>query len=161
FSTATPGTITARVPIAGLIDGDPIVGIDFRPATGQLYALGRGSRLYTIDPGTGVATQVGSDGAFNLGAGQSFSFDFNPVVDRIRVTSDSELNLRLNPNDGTLVDGDPDTPGIQPDANLAFAAGDPNTGQNPDAGGAAYTNNFAGATTTTLFDIDTFTNSLV
>src|SRR5690348_12990411 len=46
FNTATPGTINATVPITGLAGGDTIVGLDFRPATGQLYGLGSGSRLY-------------------------------------------------------------------------------------------------------------------
>lgn len=57
FNTATPGTILSDVPITGLIGGDVIVGIDFRPATGQLYGLGSvGGRLYTITPTTGAAT---------------------------------------------------------------------------------------------------------
>src|SRR6185369_13708070 len=63
--------------------------------------------------------------------------------------------------DGTQVDGDPGTPGLQRDTDLAYAPGDAHQGVNPVAVGAAYTNNFAGATTTTLYDIDTFTDSLV
>lgn len=34
--------------------------------------------------------------------GTSLGFDFNPVRDRIRLTSDADQHLRLNPNDGTL-----------------------------------------------------------
>src|SRR4051812_24423632 len=77
FDTATPGTIDAVVPISNLAGGDTIVGLDFRPATGQLYGLGSGSRLYTIDPSNGAATQVGSGGAFSL-SGAAFGFNFNP-----------------------------------------------------------------------------------
>jgi hypothetical protein len=143
FDSATPGTASS-VTITGLQSSESILGIDLRPATGQLYGLGSTSRLYTINPVTGAATQVGSAGAFTLN-GTSFGFDFNPVVDRIRVVSDADQNLRLNPNDGTLT---------ATDTALAYAAGDPNFGQNPNDVGAAYTNNFAGATSTTLFGID-------
>src|SRR5207253_11128454 len=78
--------------------------------------------------------------------------DFNPVVDRIRVVSNADQNLRLNPNDGTLT---------AIDTNLAFAAGDPNQGANPNVVALAYTNNFAGAGSTTLFGIDDGIDSLV
>jgi hypothetical protein len=37
-----------------------IVSIDYRPATGQLYALGSSSRIYFINEKSGVATAVGS-----------------------------------------------------------------------------------------------------
>ncbi|MBI1918453.1 MAG: DUF4394 domain-containing protein, partial [Planctomycetes bacterium] len=144
FSAAAPGTILGTTPITGLVGGETIAGIDFRPATGQLYGLSSQSRLYVINPFTGAATQVGSSGAFTLN-GTSFGFDFNPVPDRIRVTSDADQDLRLNPNDGTLTSNDPP---------LAYALGDPNFGVNPNVVGSAYTNSVAGTTTTTLYDID-------
>src|SRR5688572_27549925 len=40
FDSATPGTIVSSTPITGLVAGDSIQGIDYRPATGQLFALG-------------------------------------------------------------------------------------------------------------------------
>ena len=101
FDSATPGTVTGVVPITGLQNGESILAIDCRPATGQIYALGSMSRLYIINPTTGVATQVGAAGGFTL-SGTSFGFDFNPVVDRIRVVSDADQNLRLNPDTGAL-----------------------------------------------------------
>ncbi len=91
---------------------------------------------------TGAATQVGTPGVFTL-SGTNFGFDFNPSVDRIRIISDTGQNLRLNPNDGTLAATD--------------------TALNPTSTGAtaaAYTNNFAGTTTTTLYVIDTNTDTL-
>lgn len=144
FNSVRPNTILANTPITGLQAGENVVGIDFRPANGQLYALGSTSRLYRIDTVTAVATQVGSAGAFTLN-GTSFGFDFNPVPDRIRVTSDADQNLRLNPNDGTLT---------ATDGTIAYAAGDPNAGQNPTVVGSGYTNSFGGATSTTLYDVD-------
>jgi uncharacterized repeat protein (TIGR01451 family) len=148
FNTANPGTILSTVPISGI--SDVIVGIDFRPATGQLFALGSSSKLYTINMATGLATQVGASGAFTLSGG-AFGFDFNPTVDRIRVISDSGQNMRLNPNDGSLT---------FIDNSLAFAAGDPNAAATPALSAASYTNSFSGATTTTLFAIDSTINAL-
>ena len=144
FDSATPATASLPVAITGLQAGESVLGIDFRPATGALYGLGSTSRLYQINPATGVATQVGSAGAFAL-SGTSFGFDFNPVVDRIRVVSDADQNLRLNPNDGTLT---------ATDTILAFAGADANSGANPLVVAAAYFNNVAGAATTTLYGID-------
>ncbi|GAB2599737.1 DUF4394 domain-containing protein [Spirosoma areae] len=130
--------------ITGLQPGETLQGVDFRPANGQLYALGSSSRLYTITvaaSGTWTAAPVGSAGAFTL-SGSDFGFDFNPTVDRIRVVSNTGQNLRLNPNDGTLA---------ATDGMLNYAPGIVGT---PKVSGAAYTNNFAGAATTTLYDLD-------
>lgn len=49
FNSGTPGTILSSVAVTGLQAGETIVGIDFRPATKQLYGLGNTSRLYTIN----------------------------------------------------------------------------------------------------------------
>ena len=151
FNSATPGSPSAPVAITGLQAGESVLGIDFRPATGTLYGLGSTSRLYQINAATGVATQVGSAGAFSL-SGTAFGFDFNPVGDRIRVVSDSDQNLRLNPNDGTLT---------ATDTALAFNVVDVNSGVNPLVVGAAYFNNIAGAATTTLYGIDAGLDILV
>lgn len=150
FSSDAPGTILSTMAISGLGSGETILGIDFRPATGELYALGSLSRLYKINVSSGAATQVGSNGAFTL-SGSKFGFDFNPTVDRIRVTSDLDQNLRLNPNDGTLA---------ARDSTLAYAAGDPNATVNPDVEAVAYTNSFSGATATTLYFYD-FSRNLI
>lgn len=141
FNSSRANTILSTVPITGLQSGENLLGIDFRPATGRLFGLGNG-RLYTIDVVTGAATLVGNLTTPLLGT--NFGFDFNPVPDRIRITSDMEQNLRANPNDGTnLVDGA-----------LSYASGDPNAGQNPNVVASGYTNSFPGTATTTLYDID-------
>jgi hypothetical protein len=147
FDSATPGTATAPVPVTGLGGGETLHAIDRRPANGFLYGLGSLNNLYTVNATTGAATLIGG-GGFSLN-GISFGFDFNPVVDRIRVTSHLDQNLRLNPNDGTLT---------ATDTLLAYAAGDPNAGVNPNVVGSAYTNSFAPSPRmtpgTTLYDID-------
>lgn len=142
FDTATPGTVVTVGAITGLQVSENILGIDFRPATGQIYALGSTSRLYIINRGTAIATQVGAAGAFTL-SGTDFGFDFNPVPDRIRVVSNTGQNIRLNPNDGTLAATDtPLNPGTS------------------NVSSAAYTNSFGGATSTTLYVIDTTADTL-
>src|SRR5215203_882408 len=64
-----------------------------------------------------------------------YSFDFNPTVDRIRVTTASGLNFRVNPNNGTLTAKDTDIVGAA-------------------ISGVAYTNNELGASVTTLYTLD-------
>ena len=56
WDSATPGSIASGSFVSGLQSNETIVGIDFRPATGQLYALGTSSRLYTLNTSTGAAT---------------------------------------------------------------------------------------------------------
>ena len=150
--TDNPRTLLIDVPITGLQAGENILGIDFRPATAQLYGLGSSNRLYTIDRVTGAAGPVTSTTFITPLLGTAFGFDFNPTVDRIRVVSDQEQNLRLHPDTGQVV---------AQDGALAYAAGDPNFGQNPNAVGAGYTNSFSGTTSTTLYDIDSTLDILV
>ncbi|AYA36087.1 DUF4394 domain-containing protein [Hymenobacter oligotrophus] len=158
FDSALPGTIRTLTPITGLTAGQALVGVDFRPATNQLFALGYSAanttaQLYRINLTTGAATTVGAALTLNLGAATDrIGFDFNPTVDRIRVTSTNRANLRLNPNDGTLA---------ATDGQLNFAATDANASATPSVSASAYTNNLSGATTTTLFNYDDALNVLV
>jgi len=142
FNPLSPSPVSK--PISGLATGETVLGIDFRPATGQLFALGSTSRLYVLNTSSGAATAVSVAPFATLLSGTDFGFDFNPTVDRVRIVSNTGQNLRVNPNDGTIavVDG-----------NLSGTA--------PSVTAAAYSNNFAGATTTVLYDIDTQAGKLV
>ena len=151
FNRMAPEKILSDVPITGLRPGETVVGMDFRPATGRLYAIGSTSQVYTVMLRNGMATPVGVPFTPAL-TGTSFGVDFNPTVDRIRLVSDAEQNLRLDPNTGATA---------ATDLPLQYAAGDPNEGTDPNVVGAAYTNNVAGATTTVLYDIDSGVNALV
>jgi hypothetical protein len=134
-----------RVPLSGLQGDERLVGIDFRPSNGKLYGLGATLRLYTIDPATGRATQVGGNPLAIRLAGTEFGFDFNPVVDRIRVVTDKGENLRVHPDTGAVVDADPSRPGLQVDVSLRYDEEDQNGGRLPRVTGAAYTNGMPGA----------------
>jgi 3D (Asp-Asp-Asp) domain-containing protein len=160
FDSANPQRILDSVTVRGLRRGEDLVGIDFRPADGRLYGVSDRDRVYVIDIDTGAAAAVGTGLAVGL-RGQGFGVDFNPVVDRLRLVSDSNQNLRINPNDGASVDGDPALAGIQGDTDLAYAPGDAMEGRAPDVVAAAYTNNFLGTTTTTLYGLDARGNTLV
>lgn len=150
FDSGTPGTIASSVAITGL-GGETLLGIDRRPATGILYGLGSSSHLYTINTTTGLAIAVGA--AFSPAlSGTAFGFDFNPVPDRIRVTSTDTSNFRLNPNDGTVAGTD---------TVLSYVLGDSGAGLTPRVVGSAYTNNFNGTAVTTLFGIDSNRDVLV
>jgi len=143
FNRTAPGTQVGAVSVSGLAEGESLLGIDRRPADGQLYALGSGGSVYQLDPATGVATRkstlraaAGDDNPFTALAGTSFGFDFNPAADRLRVVSNTGQNLRINVDTGdTTTDGN-----ITPSTSVVTAS--------------AYTNSFAGTSSTQLFNLD-------
>lgn len=152
FNSSDPSNTSTPVNISGLIAGDVLSGIDGRPSNGMLYGFARNDtvgHIYTINPITGAAVVVSTISA-SL-SGDSFGIDFNPVADRLRLVSDTGQNLRINVDTGAAT----------ADAALNFAAGDPNNGVTPGVVAAAYTNSHLGALTTTLYDIDLATQSLV
>lgn len=161
FNAGRPGLPSSKMKISNLAAGENLLGIDFRPANGRLYGLGSSGRLYTIDPASGVAVQVGS-GTFSIALkGSSFGFNFNPVADRIRVVGDSGQNLRLHPDTGAVVDADPNMAGVQSDGDLAYAKSDLASGKRPNVAAVAYSNSVAGAKMTTNFAIDAAAGNLL
>ncbi|MDZ4297734.1 MAG: DUF4394 domain-containing protein [Moraxellaceae bacterium] len=163
FAANAPGVTTTSPTIMGVTAGESLVGIDIRPATGELFALGVNSTLntaslYRVDPQTAAATVIGvASGISNVDvtfpdpATVGYGFDFNPTVDRIRVTASNGLNLRLNPVNG----------------GFAFKDGNIN-GAVTGASAAAYTNSVetsvlamgAAKKVTTLYVIDNATSKL-
>jgi hypothetical protein len=107
FNSDDPRRVRSKT-ITGLPMGVTIKGIDFRPASGDLYALGSDRVVYRLNPRTAIAVPEGKsfDQSPSILAGNFNGFDFNPTVDKIRVTSDAADNLRLNPDDGTLLSVD-------------------------------------------------------
>jgi hypothetical protein len=140
FSTANPTSIQGTVNVTGLAPGESLVAIDSRPATHGLYGLGDGGRLYAVDL-AGAATAVTAT-PFAL-SGTLFGFDFQPLVDRVRLTSDTGLNARINPDTGTLI------------TDTAI------NGAVTDLADVAYTNSYVGAPATTLYGVDSSTGRLV
>jgi hypothetical protein len=137
FDSATPGSISAPLPVTGLLPATTLVGIDFRPVDQRLVGVGQAGgtgTVYAIDPQTGAATSINT--GFTL-TGTAFGVDFNPVPNALRIVSNTGQNLRIvNGGTGTVNTDSALNPGT------------------PSVVGAAYSNNFAGATVTTLFDIN-------
>lgn len=146
FNRSTPATQVGSVVVSGLASGETLLGIDYRPANGRLYAISNTAKLYAIDPSTGTATATatlkpaaGDDNPYTALQGTDFGVDFNPAADRLRVVSNTGQNLRINVETGdTITDGN-----ITPPAGVSAAVS-----------AAAYTNSFAGTTSTALYDID-------
>ncbi len=58
FDSALPATVSVPRTITGLQPNETLVGIDRRPADGQLYGISDAGRVYLINPETGAATFV-------------------------------------------------------------------------------------------------------
>lgn len=132
FNHATPGTIMTTLNVTGLQQGETLLGIDQRPVSGELFAMGSSNRLYVVSLTTGAATPVGA-GPFTPGLtqGVEYGVDFNPTVDRWRVVGSNGENRRFHPDTGAAVATDP---------NLSYAAGG-----TPRAVAVAYTNSVPNA----------------
>jgi Domain of unknown function (DUF4394) len=133
FNVRKPDQLLSIRNISGLPAGVSLVGIDFRPKTGDLYGVGSNSVVYRVNPQTAIAIaenvapgtppmDVPFTPALN---GTKFGIDFNPAPDAIRVVSDAQQNMRLAPDAGTVIGG--------------VADGNLNPGM-PQVVGAAYTN---------------------
>ena len=170
FNLDTPGT-TALSVVSGVALGERLVGMDLRPRTGQVYALGidalldRGT-LYRLEPQsagtTAVVTPIGATGriAFVDATGQvvdltdvSIGMDFNPVEDRVRIVDAGGNNFRINPDTGAAVDGDTNAAGVNPDGNITGPLA-------TQLGATAYTNNVNAPVATTQYTIDQLSSKL-
>lgn len=154
FNAGQPQKILARKALSGLAAGERLLGIDYRVAKGQLFGLGASGQLYRIDPVAGSASAVGTPSALPREGATEWGFDFNPTVDRIRVVNDAGFNLRLHPDTGAIVDGNPDLPGTQFDGRLAYDASDVNAGKTPGIVAAGYTYNKDNEKITTNYALD-------
>jgi Domain of unknown function (DUF4394) len=127
-----------------------LLGIDVRPADGQLYGVVDDGTVVTID-GRGKATFKSTLSATLL-SGVRASVDFNPSADALRIIGDDGTNLRANVDTGMVTT---DTP-LNYAANPFVPVAVPPTV--PQVIAAAYTNSRAGTVPMTkgtiLFDID-------
>lgn len=157
FDSSTPGTVIVVGAITGAAGGGSLSGLDFRPATGLLYGYQQrspgnqqnSSSIYFVDTNTGATTLSST---FSAGTTGQTGIDFNPVVDRLRVVSTGDNNLRINVDTGAAT----------VDTMFAYGIGDPNFGINPNIVDAAYTfSDRNPATGTSLYYIDSGLGTLV
>lgn len=156
FKVTSPGTPDSNQAITGLQGGEQVLGFDIRPSNGVLYLLTDAGRVYTVDPMTARAQlgatlmPVNTNDPFRGLIGSAFGTDFSPTADALRVISDAEHNLAVLVDSGATITA---TSLRRIDAE--------NNRPAPDVVAIAYTNNYAGTTDTTLYNIDLGTNSLV
>jgi hypothetical protein len=98
-------------------------------------------RLYAINRQSGAATAVGPSVTVSQPGGL-WGMSFSATVDRVRIVNDHNANARLNPDTGSLAGSDVDL--------TSSAVVD----------SIAYTNQFPGATTTTLYALNFKTHRL-
>jgi 3D (Asp-Asp-Asp) domain-containing protein len=172
FAAVTAGGATQAATLAALQDGKSIVwidtdqmkatgsvkldggasliGFDVRPADGKLYGVTPDGALVTVDVRSGKWEKK-SQLSEALPKDATFSVDFNPVADRLRILSSTGMSLRVNVEDGkATVDG-----------SLKYAETDPNKGKQPKVTAAAYSNSVAGTKETALYDIDAANGAFV
>ncbi|MFL6707495.1 MAG: DUF4394 domain-containing protein, partial [Massilia sp.] len=102
YAIDAPATARTNVAVTGLQAGENLIGIDFRPADGQLYGVGSTGRVYTLNGATGAATVKSTLAAdatdttlpFAALSGTDFGVDFNPAADRLRIVSNTGQSLR-------------------------------------------------------------------
>ncbi len=153
FAPSAPATALKTLTVSGLESGETLVGIDVRPLDAKLYGVGSNGRLYALDTETGAASATATlaaaaNASFTSLPTANYGFDFNPAADALRLVDDAEDNFRILPSTRT-----------------AGAAGTTfvDTALTPagDVSAAAYTQSYAGSTTTTLYVVDTVAGQLL
>ena len=140
LASDAPSKVDARA-VSGLAANEQLVGLSFRK-NGALYAVGSTSRLFTLASATASASAISFAPFAEPLAGTAFGFDFDPVTDLARVTSNTAENIRVEAAQGTVTNVD---------GSVHYMAGDPNVAAVPHVVAVAY------AATGTGYAIDTKT----
>lgn len=140
--------------VTGMMEADGVerlLGIDLRPATGQLIGVTADHVIVEIDPETGATTEISTmDTMLPLMDDQPVVVDFNPAADRLRFMTGT-TNHRVNVDTGE----------VTVDGSLAFVEDDDNAGADPMIGAAAYINSFGQPESTAMYNIDTSLSAFV
>jgi hypothetical protein len=143
-TAAVTGTVEAQV------EGR-LLGIDWRPATGQVIGVTADHAIVAIDPMTGAAMELSRMATMlPVMDGQPVVVDFNPAADRLRFMTGT-VNHRVNVDTGE----------VTVDGSLAYLQGDASAETDPMIGAAAYINSYGKPETTAMFNIDTGLSTLV
>jgi hypothetical protein len=147
---------TRKIPtdlITGMGPGEYLVSVDFTPSP-NMYGLTNIGNLYSVNSSLADASKLGSlhadpadsSSPFRTLSGTAFDIDFDPTASvPMRIISNTGQNLHISQLSPPMAITDPALSGA---AGLGIVA-------------AAYTNSFAGATSTTLYAIDGATNGLM
>jgi Domain of unknown function (DUF4394) len=166
FTLTTDNVINVLVPRTNVYFGiaripsrfGNAIGIDFRPADPKrtnLYVLTDTGRLLLVDLTRPSADpRVLANLSPRFAGGLQSLFDFNPVVDAIRIIGSNDQNFAQVNMNGVL-----NATVVQ--TAVAYARGDVNAGRDPNLCAGAYTNNVNGAATTIFFAGDYDLDNLV
>lgn len=160
-SVTTIARATTTTAVVGALEMDEVVlDLDYRNAEGMLYALtrkGTEGRIIRVDPRSGVIARVSTLSADandtvgeaalygGLSTTATYTIDFNPVVDRLRVIGSDGSNLRIDALTGETITDTNITPGGTQVSGIAYR-----DDFNPAPGSGR---------ATTLFSIDLATGS--
>jgi hypothetical protein len=135
------GKATKSMEVTGV---DRLLGIDLRPATGQLIGVSDAHEIVEIDPETGKATVISKmDKMLPLKDGQPVIVDFNPKANKLRFMT-GLTNHRVDIESGK----------VTVDGSLAFEEKDMHAGETPNIVAAAYINSYGKPDATAMYDID-------
>ena len=137
YRSGPPVSELGSVFIRGLKEGELMIAIDIRPATGVLYGVTNMSEIYTVNPSSGVATLVSQSPFTPAIEGSTVSFDFNPMLDRIQLITDKGQNMMISPVSGQVI-------------HVGFPMNNPSVELNS----SAFSNNYSGTYGTVLYSID-------
>jgi hypothetical protein len=111
FVTSDPLHAAVSKPVGGL-NGDRLIGIDYRPNDHKLYAVGYSGRVYRVDDLTAAATSIGKLSVKLSGPtdGKGFDIDFTPNGSDLRIISATGQNIHQpfgasGPSGKTVTDG--------------------------------------------------------
>lgn len=93
-----------RETLSGLDEGENLLGLDVRPATGGLYVLGDHGNVYVVNTLSNTALKVASL-PIELDAADrnvKFGVNFNPVADRMRIVTNDDENFNVDPATGAV-----------------------------------------------------------
>lgn len=140
--------VSASMEVAGV---GKLLGIDLRPATGQLIGVTDTFEIVEIDPQTGMATVISKmDKELPLTDGGSVIVDFNPQANKLRFMSGT-TNHRVDIESGA----------VTVDGSLAYETTDMHAGEVPAIVAAAYINSYGKPESTAMFDIDATIGALI
>jgi hypothetical protein len=152
FQAGAPAQLLSTRTITGLASGESIIALDFDPVTRDLLGVSDQDRVVRISTSTAVATALGPDPFTFAPPGTRLSIDVDPALDVLRVVSNGDGNITVSTHDGTSQTAD---------QTLAYAAGDPGFGSDPNVVSIAYAMNHVGATAPALYGIDSTSDTLV
>jgi len=108
YKAGPPAQLVSSIPIVGLAIDEHMMAIDFRPSNGWLYGVSDLSMLYIIDPVSGMVKDLSTVPFEPAIKGGTVGFDFDPFVDQIRLVTDLDQNIRLDPDLGKVMSVDND-----------------------------------------------------